>query len=493
MSKFKILIPLTLLCLGYAFAFFLYYPLIAGVEDEVGFLNQSLVWSHGALSAEGAGYTHGLQDFIEVNGAHVPARHPGRSLIALPFLILGGVKATFVSGLLLQLLAAVGAAMTLSRLGRSPLWAVLVLFHPTLAIYSRTIMADGAAGTALLYAGLGLISGQPVLAGISVGLAAVMRYHSALALPLVAALFLFQPDLPRPKARRSALLCLAAGAAVGCLLCGYNMVVYGMLTEPFTSKRGTFGLQYLLPNLGFYSLALLVVWPGMLLVPMLDRSPLRWLLRGMILIFVGPILFYYFHDIGPGWLETCVVGQRLIQVVLPVWVVCYAGVLEERVVVPVRQRLGQPTWNVLVSLLCLVLLASTLLVFSRHQRQLKLLAQAQADIVANVPSGSLILTQGAIRKLVGVPEGIPEYELRLFDYQGSPATDPVKLYQNLDHRLFDKGQEWFLAILTKYDSQNVQLPAHTGELIEHYHLTRLPVNSRLLQLYKATPPARATN
>ena len=194
------------LMLSFAVLFAAYYPPIAGIEDEIGFVNQALVWSRGAVSSEGAGYPHGLEDFIEVNGRHVPARHPGRSLLALPFLVLGGTRAAFVSGLALHLLATFAGAALLARLGRSPLWAVLILFHPTLAIYSRTVMADGAAGTGLLLAALGVVSGAPVGAGLAVGLAAAMRYHSALALPLVAGSFVFPRGHERETlARRDAL------------------------------------------------------------------------------------------------------------------------------------------------------------------------------------------------------------------------------------------------------------------------------------------------
>src|SRR5690242_5347795 len=76
--------------LGYAVLFLVYYPPIAGIEDEAGFVNQALVWSRGAISSEGAGL-HELFDFTLVNGRHVAQRHPGRSLLALPFLLVGGV------------------------------------------------------------------------------------------------------------------------------------------------------------------------------------------------------------------------------------------------------------------------------------------------------------------------------------------------------------------------------------------------------------------
>ena len=57
-------------------------------------------------------------------------------------------------------MTAVGAAL-LARLGKSPLWAALLLLHPTLAIYSRTVMGDGASGAGLLLAGLFLTAPAP--------------------------------------------------------------------------------------------------------------------------------------------------------------------------------------------------------------------------------------------------------------------------------------------------------------------------------------------
>ena len=153
--QFKAWAVLGALMLGFAGLFAAYYPPISGIEDETGFLNQAIVWSRGAVSSEGAGFPCGLHDFIELKGRHVPARHPGRSLLALPLLVLGGTRATFVSGLALHLLATLAGAALLVRLGRSPLWAVLILFHPTLAVYSRTVLADGAAGAGLLLAAFG--------------------------------------------------------------------------------------------------------------------------------------------------------------------------------------------------------------------------------------------------------------------------------------------------------------------------------------------------
>jgi hypothetical protein len=69
---------LAALMLAYAALFVAYYPPLPGIEDEIGFVNQALVWSRGAISAEGAGLSD-LADFVPVAGRHVAARHPGRS------------------------------------------------------------------------------------------------------------------------------------------------------------------------------------------------------------------------------------------------------------------------------------------------------------------------------------------------------------------------------------------------------------------------------
>ena len=88
--------------LSYSALFVVYYPPLSGIEDEVGFVNQTLVWSRGAISSEGAGL-HDLADFALIGERHLARRHPGRSLLALPFLMVGGLRAIFVSGLLVHL------------------------------------------------------------------------------------------------------------------------------------------------------------------------------------------------------------------------------------------------------------------------------------------------------------------------------------------------------------------------------------------------------
>ena len=273
-GRVKARAALHALMLGFAALFAAYYPPISGIEDETGFLNQALVWSRGAVSSEGAGFPHGLHDFIEVSGRHVPARHPGRSLLALPLLILGGTRATFVSGLALHLLATLagaaipGQARAVAALGRAdpvpPDAGGLQPDRPGRWRGRSGLITGGARGH-VGRAGLG-------------GSGCRTRGHDALSLGARLAARRRLVCLPRAgtssstRPWRNALLCLLAGEAAGCLLVGYNLAVYGTPNEPFTKDRGFFSSAFVVPNAMFYATALLVLWPGMLFAPLLDRS-----------------------------------------------------------------------------------------------------------------------------------------------------------------------------------------------------------------------------
>ncbi len=468
---------LTLLMIGYALIFMVFYPPLPGIEDEIGFVNQTLVWSRGAISAEGAGYSD-LADFMLVRGRHVAARHPGRSVVALPFVIFGGVHAAFVSGLVLHLAMTLAAAVLFVRLGRSPLWALLLLVHPTLAIYSRTIMADASAGGCLLLAAIAVTSTSRwagLGAGGAVGLAASMRYHSALALPIVALSFLIPRGRPRPW--RDAILCVIGGAATGSLIAVYNLCVYGTINEPFTGRRGYFSTEFLVPHLQFYGLALMTVWPAMLIAPLVDRSSLRWLIRGVCGLFLGFLMLYYFHDRGSNWLETAIVGQRLLQVALPLWVVSYGGMLDDWIAAPLRKILGRGAWQFVAALACVGSLLPIAYAFQRHQEHLKSLLAARQAVVANIPKDSLILFEGALSKLVGIPTEVPPYRIESLTYESEAAKDPKELAAELAR----ETRPWYVAVLRK--GPGAPMSNYARKFIIRQELETVPTTSPILSLY----------
>ncbi|HEY2157382.1 MAG TPA: hypothetical protein VGH33_17270 [Isosphaeraceae bacterium] len=456
---------LVLLMAAYAALFVAYYPPLPGIEDEAGYLNQALVWSHGAISAEGAGYPD-MPSFFESKGRHVSGRNPGRSLAALPFLMAGGVAATFASGLLIHLATTAVAAAVLARLGRSPLWAALVLFHPTLAIYSRTIMGDEAAGLGLLLAAWAVTRTESpragLWAGLAVGLAALMRYHAGLALPFVASAFRFPAARPRPW--RQAALCLASGGLCGGLIVAYNLAMFGRATDPNPTMHGPLlDTGYVAANAKFYAVALMLVWPGMLLAPILDRSILRWLARGICGLYLAFFLACYWYDQGGSWAETCVLGLRLISVALPVWIVSYAGVVDEWVAAPLRRRIGRRWSRALAAAGCLGLLAATGLMFARHQRHLDDLGAARAAMARAVPDGASVIANGAVYKLFAIPSGPPSYR-----WLGAPPAS---------------SEAWYVAVLAKTPGDPTV--ARFREFAEGLHMTRVPSGNDRLLIYQS--------
>jgi hypothetical protein len=293
----------------------------------------------------------------------------------------------------------------------------------------------------------------------------------------VAGSFLIEKD--RLHSQRDALLCLVAGAGVGVVIAGYNYKVYGAVTEPFTPNRGYFSIAFWLPHVLFYASALMIIWPAMLLAPLFDRSRLRWLVRGLVVVFLGPLLFYYFHDTTEHWLETLVVGQRLLQVALPLWVVSYACVVDEWVAVPLRRAFGDQAWSVLATVSCAGLLAANAVAFARHQTHLHALQMARDAIAAHVPSGALIIYQGAVSKLVGAPLETPAYHLRALEYQQQPAEDPAVLFGDLEHA----PRPWFFALLRRGESD--ALSEYARSLITHFGLEAVPLGTPLAALYVA--------
>lgn len=460
----------------YLILFSYYYPCTHGIEDEVGFINQSLVWSRGAISAESAGFDQ-LDDFIACKGRHVSWRNPGRSLLILPFLMVGGLPAIFLSGAVVHLLVTLTTGLTLAKLGRSPLWAALVLCHPTLTIYSRTIMGDEPAALGLSCALLAFVATDRPgwWAGAAVGFAAVMRYQAGLVLPFFALAILTAPHVNRRGMQ--ALYCLISGGAFAMALATYNFYLYGNPTGWIGA--GMFGLEYLPRNLAFYALCLSVIFPLMLLAPAFDRSKARY----AVLAIFSPLLlfmcFWFFQDRHSFWAYTLVLGQRLIIPLIPALVVSYAGCLED-VIRAHYYPASRPIWiPPVIIAACATLLLLLAAIFQRHDVHLSGLRSARDEVVRSVPEGSLVIANYTLEKLFGVPSpNLPTYRWRSYDFQGTPVEQSATIRA--------EQRTWYLALLPK--TPGSELTDLLGDYVTRYHMTRVPTAHPTLLLYRADCP-----
>ena len=136
-------------------------------------------------------------------------------------------RAIFSSGAAIHVATTIVAAALFRVMGRSPLWAMLVLTRPTLSLYSRTIMADELAGlfVCLAVAAVTALPRPGPWAGLALGLAALCRDQVAVVVPFVGLALRRTDGVGRPA--REIVKFFAAAAAVGTALCGYNVRVLG--------------------------------------------------------------------------------------------------------------------------------------------------------------------------------------------------------------------------------------------------------------------------
>jgi hypothetical protein len=478
-------IALLSACLAYVAIYAWFYPPIHNLSDEVGYLNQAYIWSSGSLTAEGAGYDPAvLGGLIEVDGKHVPWRNPGRGLTLIPFLKLFGYSGVFASGALIHLLVVGISALCLRRLGVSPLWAVLILLHPTLALYSRYVMADELAALGLTTAFYALIaSRQPGLwAGLALGLTAVVRSQTAIVLPFVA---LSVRWLPIQDRLRQSVLCVIAAGSIGVALLLYNAAVFN---NPIGMVPGDFGLEYFPKNIRFYGLALLLIWPGMG-ISLFLRFRHAAVIRMLCLPPLALTLFWYFYQTrssGSG-IQTLVLGQRLIQPILPLLVIGYALVLHDRLLPALRRAVAPRLRHAAVAMGCIGLLLGVALVAQRHQRHLSELERPKSVVQGLVPEGSLIVANRMLRKQFSVGrKDLREYRWASYDGYDQHTEQPTRTdtaiaaaetgpwYLAYVPRHADgKPVEEFLAYLREYPAQAIDTKEPR---LLHYRMGPRPVD-----------------
>jgi len=454
----------------FAGVYIYYYPPIHGIDDEAGYINLAYVWVNGTTSTTGTELPN-LFDFEKVNGREISWRSPGRAAALFPFLAIFGGESIFISSLLIHLLTTLVAAGLLQRNERSPLWALLILFHPTLMLYSRTVMSDelGAMFLLLALSAVTFKRNSGLWAGSFIGLAALARLHAAFAVPFVAAAFWFDGR------RKQAVWTVFGASVIGGLIIAYNYVIVG---SPILYLHAGFAAEFLPARLAAYIPALLILFPLQLFSPIFDDTRIRWYSRSIAVSIFVLLLFYVWNDSAPGFLENLVVSQRLLILILPIWLISYAVWIER---IPVILRLDKfviGNKKALVTAACCGLLILQVAIFEKHQEHLLDFRGAIDEVAALVPARSLVVTNRGMGKFLGTPAmGPPPVELVVDNF---PDDD-------LDEGKINaaSGQTWFIVFLKKTEDQ--LMPPTFDRLILQHNMKRLQTTSPGLFVYRAEP------
>jgi hypothetical protein len=195
---------------------------------------------------------------------------------------------------------------------------------------------------------------------------------------------------------------------MGLLIIIYNLNLYGSFLG-ITAEKGTFSSTYFLKNFKYYFSALNIIYPLMFFSPLLllknndKKLPILFILS--YLIFFS---FYYFHDSRPSYAETLIVGQRLIQIILPVWILLYVKSLQ---ILTAKFSIFKEYENMALIFIMSLALTSNYFIHVKHDHYLKRMAYSKELIQSKLEKDSTIYANSTAIKLFGVPSTkFPSYK-----------------------------------------------------------------------------------
>ncbi len=259
--------------------FGLLYPTHFLIADELAYFQQAVQWSGQQAASEM------LRSCVGAAVAPAADYPPGAGLLGALAILLAGPSAVFCVGITLWLLGCWATGALLISENRHPVWAIYpVLFLPGLLL-TRCFMGDLAGFAASAVFLWHFQRGRFLGAGLAAGLALLFRETNLLwSLPFLASAS-WQRMAGWPRLWVGLAVGLAARLAASAVFFGHPFFV----RDPGIG----FGWAALPGNLLFYSLMLLVAYPGGLWLWWRSQHPLR---REMAWAMVCLVLFYSFYE-----------------------------------------------------------------------------------------------------------------------------------------------------------------------------------------------------
>ncbi|MBI4052647.1 MAG: hypothetical protein HY394_01255 [Candidatus Diapherotrites archaeon] len=365
---------------------FFYPPFFTSI-DESQFVKQAWLFLHGKIGEQDP-----LQAFdLFWNGSFfVPRYPPLAAFLLVPFLFFGW-QFSFLLNLLMHLAGFSVFYLLLKRLRINPAFAVLYLFFPASALFSRFAVSEPLSSLLVLLAayfylsdeGQGIGSKGHFLAGAFFGLSLLARYTNVLAF---APFLLFAFFDSREKLARLvvgalpfiALLLLFNNAAFG----GFLETGYSITGERLKFEFGT----VFAAKLFSYVLVLLAVFPAMLAVVFVERTRLfheTVLASALFLLFFSA----YFWSANILGLSDVLTKARFFLPITGLLLVPYASFLSR-----MASKFSVPEKPFLFGILA-VLAIATLFVFSAHSNAGREKLALFEKLQSSVPDGSLAITQ----------------------------------------------------------------------------------------------------
>jgi hypothetical protein len=431
-----------------------WYPSAIGIQDEAAYLAHARIVARGNLTGAAPGDL--TISMIETPRGVVSKYPPGQAVVLAPTQW-GPWRMAFVIPLALLLTTTWMAAAALQRDNRSPLWAALILFHPTLLLYARTLMSDVTVAACLTAAFLWSDDrrARPFLAGMALGAAPFIRMA---ALPVAGALGILMLWRLAAQRRYRAVTIAVAGALIPlATLAAYNAFVFGEVWVRRAPMSGYFDWPTSPGRALFYLVALNLVWPLLAFGIATSRHLRR--LEAQVVLGISFVVFsgYYFVDRRFGLPADFVVGLRFFVPILPILVIVYVERLEDWI-----SRLGLRPVALAVGL-AVAFLADAALVM-RHQRFLDATAARREIAVAEANRSPAVVVHGSAAELMSPAWGAPPFTL---------ANSVEEMLAKMDTAGRETHHVLFIAQGAAGDSLVERTP-HDVERVSGLTLVRLP-------------------
>jgi hypothetical protein len=318
-----------------------FWPTVASFGDDVGYLGEARLLLEGHLrpSATDVG--------IWRQGA---AKYPLFPSLLLAPLFAVWPRAAFALGVGAALLICWLAGRALESRGEDPVWALLVLAHPSIALISRTATSDVPLCAAMLATWWSFRNDRWWAAVVWSAVLLLIKANGGMiwGALLFGELLRRLPALRRREpaawaAVRTAGIALVVGVvAVGAA----NWLTAGKIWFAYEKQSfPTFWPSHFRYTAKFHLLTVLLLPPLLALgaEPFLRRR--EWGPLAVIFGYGGLMCFYFFVDTGTSWMETMVLSPRLILPAVVFLLIGYAEVLARaarrvtRRLLPVRAAL----------------------------------------------------------------------------------------------------------------------------------------------------------
>lgn len=391
-----------MLSLAVAGLWIVWYPPAIAIEDESAYLAHARILARGELT--GNRPTDMTIGMVQTANGAVAKFPPGQPLLLAPTQFGEFWRTGFMVGLMALLGVTWLTATLLQRDGRSPLWAALVLLHPTLLLYARTLMSEVTTALVLTagFAWSDMREPRPFRAGLALGLGPFIR---TAIVPIAAALgLLFVLRLARANRWRDLAFAVGGAAVPLVALLFYNAYVFGSPFESHSPVSTFFDWSTSHQRAIFYAVALNLLWPALAIGVIMSRHPRR--VEAQLTLAISYVFFvgYYFVDRRYGLPADFVVGLRFFVPILPILAIVYA----ERIESWMPQFAKRPP--LIAGTIVMVMVANITLV-ARHQGFLRETATRRDIAVQAAQEADFVVVHGGAAELMSPAWGAPPFIL----------------------------------------------------------------------------------